>query len=72
MLCPTIRYIESINSNLGQNYFNVLIYLQALDGALKQVKTLSPDTAAMFFSVDDDAGKIVCLSAVPKVCTLKI
>jgi alanyl-tRNA synthetase len=41
--------------------------LQALDGALKQVKALSPETSAMFFSVDPEAKKIVCLSAVPKV-----
>nr|CAD7200403.1 unnamed protein product [Timema douglasi] len=38
----------------------------ALDGALKQVRTLAPETSAMFFSVDPDAKKIVCLSAVPK------
>ncbi|PSN35457.1 Alanine--tRNA ligase [Blattella germanica] len=39
---------------------------KALDGALKQVKSLSPETSAMFFSVDPDAKKIVCLAAVPK------
>ncbi|KAG8229437.1 hypothetical protein J437_LFUL010797 [Ladona fulva] len=39
---------------------------KALDGALKQVKIVSPDTAALFFSVDHEAGKIMCLSAVPK------
>ncbi|KAJ9583265.1 hypothetical protein L9F63_022398, partial [Diploptera punctata] len=39
---------------------------KALDAALKQVKTLSPETSAMFFSVDPDAKKIVCLAAVPK------
>nr|CAD7407363.1 unnamed protein product [Timema poppensis] len=39
---------------------------KALDGALKQVRTLAPETSAMFFSVDPDAKKIVCLSAVPK------
>ncbi|XP_049802310.1 alanine--tRNA ligase, cytoplasmic isoform X2 [Schistocerca nitens] len=39
---------------------------KALDSALKQVKLSSPETAAMFFSVDSDAKKIVCLSAVPK------
>ena len=41
--------------------------LQALDGAMKQYKALSPATAAMFFSVDEDAGKIMCMSCVPKV-----
>ncbi|XP_021935281.1 alanine--tRNA ligase, cytoplasmic isoform X2 [Zootermopsis nevadensis] len=39
---------------------------KALDGALKQVKALSPETSAMFFSVDSESKKIVCLSAVPK------
>ncbi|XP_063232495.1 alanine--tRNA ligase, cytoplasmic isoform X2 [Bacillus rossius redtenbacheri] len=44
---------------------------KALDSALKQVKSLSPETAAMFFSVDIDAKKIVCLSAVPKAAVEK-
>ncbi|XP_067135714.1 alanine--tRNA ligase, cytoplasmic [Centruroides vittatus] len=39
---------------------------KALDAALKQVKSLSPETAAMFFSVDRETGKIICLSSVPK------
>lgn len=39
---------------------------KALDGALKQVKQLCPNTAAIFFSVDDDNNKIFCLAAVPK------
>ncbi|CAH2066593.1 unnamed protein product, partial [Iphiclides podalirius] len=39
---------------------------KALDSALKQVKQLLPNTAAMFFSVDEEAGKIYCLAAVPK------
>ncbi|CAH0404764.1 unnamed protein product [Chilo suppressalis] len=39
---------------------------KALDGALKQVKALCPNTAAIFFSVDNDANKIYCLAAVPK------
>lgn len=39
---------------------------KALDSALKQVKSLSPNTAAMFVSVDPDAKKIFCLSSVPK------
>ncbi|XP_077289873.1 alanine--tRNA ligase, cytoplasmic [Arctopsyche grandis] len=38
---------------------------KALDAALKQVKSLNPNTAAMFFSVDSDTGKIFCLTAVP-------
>lgn len=39
---------------------------KALDGALKQVKSLSPETSAMFFSVDPESKKIFCLAAVPK------
>lgn len=34
---------------------------------MKQYKALSPDTAAMFFSVDNDNNKILCMSCVPKV-----
>jgi hypothetical protein len=44
-----------------------IFHFQALDGALKQVKALSPEASAMFFSVDSETNKIVCLSAVPKV-----
>lgn len=40
---------------------------KALDSALKQVKTISPDTSALFISVDYDSKKIFALSAVPKV-----
>lgn len=39
---------------------------KALDAALKQVKALSPETSAMFVSVDPDSKKIFCLTAVPK------
>lgn len=39
---------------------------KALDSALKAVKVISPLTAAMFFSVDEDNEKIICLSSVPK------
>lgn len=39
---------------------------KALDAALKQVKTLSPETSALFVSVDADTKKIFCLSAVSK------
>lgn len=46
---------------------NAFSNTKALDAALKQVKALTPETSAMFFSVDADAKKIFCLSAVPKV-----
>ncbi|XP_077983533.1 alanine--tRNA ligase, cytoplasmic-like [Glandiceps talaboti] len=39
---------------------------KALDAALKEYRTLSPQTAAMLFSVDDDVRKIICLCHVPK------
>ncbi|CAG5021707.1 unnamed protein product [Parnassius apollo] len=45
---------------------NALSNTKALDGALKQVKQLLPNTAAMFFSVDEEANRIYCLAAVPK------
>lgn len=40
---------------------------KALDAALKKVKSLSPETSALFLSVDPDKKKIFALSAVPKV-----
>ncbi|KAL7978878.1 hypothetical protein Chor_013367, partial [Crotalus horridus] len=40
--------------------------LQALNESLKLLKTLSPETAAMLFSVDNEAGKITCLCQVPQ------
>ncbi|GFO25320.1 alanine--tRNA ligase, cytoplasmic-like [Plakobranchus ocellatus] len=39
---------------------------KALDAAMKQYKALSPRTSAMFFSVDQEASKILCMSCVPK------
>ncbi|XP_015591734.1 alanine--tRNA ligase, cytoplasmic [Cephus cinctus] len=44
---------------------------KALDSALKQVKTISPETSALFLSVDQDANKIFALSAVPKTAVAK-
>ena len=44
-----------------------ILNCQALDGALKIVKTASPETAAMFFSADADTNKAVVLAASPKV-----
>lgn len=37
---------------------------KALDSALKQVKTTSPTTSAMFVSVDPETNKIFCLTSV--------
>lgn len=39
---------------------------KALDAALKQVKQICPETAAMFFSIDNETNKVFCLASVPK------
>uniref|UniRef100_A0A4W4FZE8 Alanine--tRNA ligase n=1 Tax=Electrophorus electricus TaxID=8005 RepID=A0A4W4FZE8_ELEEL len=39
---------------------------KALNEALKLLKTHSPQSAAMLFTVDSDAGKIICLCQVPQ------
>lgn len=39
---------------------------KAIDGALKQVKLLAPETPTIFFSGDEDTGKILCMSYSPK------
>lgn len=39
---------------------------KALNESLKLLKTNSPQTAAMLFTVDHDAGKITCLCQVPQ------
>nr|XP_023020343.1 alanine--tRNA ligase, cytoplasmic [Leptinotarsa decemlineata] len=39
---------------------------KALDTALKQVRSLSPATSALFVTVDPDSNKMFCLSSVPK------
>ena len=41
---------------------------KALDAALKEFKSSSPQTSAMLFSTDEETGKILCLAQVPKVC----
>ncbi|KAI1890024.1 hypothetical protein AGOR_G00168960 [Albula goreensis] len=39
---------------------------KALNESLKLLKTQSPQTAAMLFTVDNEAGKIICLCQVPQ------
>lgn len=39
---------------------------KALDSALKQVRSLSPNTSALFVTVDEDSNKVFCLSSVPR------
>ena len=46
--------------------FTAFAQNKALDGCLKQVKALSPATPAMFFSGDEDTGKVLCMAQVPK------
>jgi alanyl-tRNA synthetase len=46
--------------------FDVQANGKALDAAMKQFKTSAPHIACMFFSIDDDAGKILSMSCVPK------
>ena len=43
------------------------MYQQALDAAMKQFKSLAPNTAVLLFSEDSDAKKIVCMAQVPQV-----
>lgn len=40
---------------------------QALNESLKLLKAQSPQTAAMLFTVDPEAGKVTCLCQVPQV-----
>jgi len=47
--------------------FYVSVYQQALDAAMKQFKSLAPNTAVLLFSEDLDAKKIVCMAQVPQV-----
>lgn len=39
---------------------------KAVDGALKQVKALAPETPTIFFSNDPDSGKILCMAQCSK------
>lgn len=57
----------SPNAPVVVHKFNAGSNAKALDNAMKQYKALSPATSAMFFSVDEDDGKILCMSCVPKV-----
>lgn len=50
--------------------FLLLSLSQALNESLKLLKSNSPQTAAMLFTVDPEAGKITCLCQVPQVTHL--
>ncbi|VDI01856.1 alanyl-tRNA synthetase [Mytilus galloprovincialis] len=63
----TKKMIEaSPNEKFVVHEFKAGSIAKALDGAMKQYKALSPETAAMFFSVDREASKIICMSLAPK------
>lgn len=51
----------------GKACCNDFVVLQALNESLKLFKTYSPQTAAMLFAVDNEAGRITCLCQVPQV-----
>ena len=44
---------------------------KAVDGALKQVKALCPETPTIFFSVDTDTSKILCMAQCSKTSVQK-
>ncbi|KAL4613682.1 alanine-tRNA ligase, cytoplasmic-like [Arapaima gigas] len=68
------RVLEKTKQLIDSNPNQPLIVMEmesgasakALNESLKLLKTHSPQTAAMLFSVDDDAGKIICLCQVPQ------
>ena len=57
--CPNAPYLV--------HRFNAGANAKALDNAMKQFKAVSPTTSAMIFSVDEEEGKILCMSCVSKV-----
>ncbi|OWF41828.1 Alanine--tRNA ligase, cytoplasmic [Mizuhopecten yessoensis] len=61
---------KMIEANPNQSFivheFKAGSNAKSLDAAMKQYKTSSPETSAMFFSVDKEASKILCMSCVPK------
>ncbi|XP_045472520.1 alanine--tRNA ligase, cytoplasmic [Harmonia axyridis] len=68
------KVVDEVKEFLNENK-NVTIIVKelkafnntkALDSALKQVRSLSPNTSALFVTVDEDSKKMFCLSSVPK------
>ncbi|CAD6996848.1 unnamed protein product [Ceratitis capitata] len=57
---------ENPQATLLVKQFEAFNNTKALDGALKQVRALCPEAAALFLSVDVDTKKIFCLASVPK------
>lgn len=68
------RVLEKTREQIENNPNQPLLILEmepgasakALNESLKLLKTNSPQTAAMLFTVDPDAGKITCLCQVPQ------
>lgn len=56
----------SPNQKMVVHLFNAGSNAKALDGAMKQFKALSPATSTMFFTVDNESNKILCMCAVTK------
>ncbi|KAK6185433.1 hypothetical protein SNE40_007670 [Patella caerulea] len=55
---PNVKYIV--------HEFKAGSSAKALDAAMKQYKASSPQTSAFFITVDNEGGKIICMSCVPK------
>lgn len=68
------RVLEKTREQIEKNPNQPLLIMEmetgasakALNESLKLLKTNSPQTAAMLFTVDPDAGKITCLCQVPQ------
>lgn len=56
-----------LGASTERQSYNDFVLLQALNESLKLFKTNSPQTAAMLFAVDNEAGRITCLCQVPQV-----
>ncbi|KAK0088013.1 hypothetical protein PV325_013418 [Microctonus aethiopoides] len=67
--------VQIIQKNIGTpvlvHQLKAYSNTKALDTALKKIKTISPETSALFMSVDEDAKKIFALAAVPKNAVAK-
>ncbi|XP_072290586.1 alanine--tRNA ligase, cytoplasmic [Eucyclogobius newberryi] len=68
------RVLEKIKEEIEKNPNQELLIMEmesgasakALNESLKLLKTSSPQTAAMLFTVDPEAGKVTCLCQVPQ------
>ena len=67
------KALLNANPNLPYLVYNLDAFAnnKAVDGALKQVKAICPETPTIFFSADADTGKILCMAQVSKAITGK-